>query len=396
VVLREDCGKYTEVILVAALYWRRGGWELRYRDRTGREQVERFRGPQTRKPPADAAERKAEVERDLRRGTYVPVHERRVTFGEYYDRWHHARRISATRGYTDDNRAANHVIPYWKNWRLEEIRPSDIDDWIAELSTKMGPTSVRHCYGLLRGPLRRAIKDRIIDDPCIDLTLPPKPDIAKTFDDVLTANEVDALVTALRDPGDKYANLRTNHRYAALVFAGSWLGPRWNEAIGLRVCDLNPLRQEATIGRVVVNQNGAKTFTEAMSKTEDARTVPVPDAVMTVLVDHIKTYLPDAGREDFLFLTTRGTHPMRGNFGRDVLRAAAGRAGLGDRHITWLTLRHTAASLMFDAGMTIFEVQHRLGHKSPTMTAEVYTHLMRERFDEGRTRLETYMSEHRD
>ncbi len=87
---------------------------------------------------------------------------------------------------------------------------------------------------------------------------------------------------------------------------------------------------------------------------------------------------------------------MRGNFGRDVLKAATGRAGLGDRHITWLTLRHTAASLMFDAGMTIFEVQHRLGHKSPTMTAEVDTHLMRERFNEGRTRLETYMSEHRD
>ena len=204
-----------------------------------------------------------------------------------------------------------------------------------ELSTKMGPTSVRHCYGLLRGPLRRAIKDRIIDDPCIDITLPPKPDIAKTFDDVLTASEVDALVAALTDPGDKYANLRTNHRYAALVFAGAWLGPRWNEAIGLRVCDLNPLRQEATIGRVVVNQNGAKTFTEAMSKTEDASTVPVPDPVMTVLVDHIKTYLPDAGREDFLFLTTRGTHPMRGNFGRDVLKAAAGngRAGGPAHHL---------------------------------------------------------------
>jgi hypothetical protein len=57
-----------------------------------------------------------------------------------------------------------------------------------------------------------------------------------------------------------------------------------------------------------------------MSKTQDARTVPVPDAGMTVLVDHLKTYLPDAGREDFLFLTTRGTHPMRGNFGCDVLR----------------------------------------------------------------------------
>jgi integrase len=319
---------------MASLTWRRGGWELRYRDRTGREQTERFRGPQTRKPPVDAVERKNEVERDLRRGTYVPVHERRATFGEYYDRWHAHRRVSATRAYTDDNRAKLHVLPHWRAWRLEEIRPSDIDDWIHDLSTRMGPTSVRHCYSLLRGPLRRAVKDRIIDDPCIDIVLPPKPEIRQTFDDVLTAEELDRLVAAISDVGEKYSGLRTNGRYAALVYMGGWLGPRWNEAIGLRVCDINALRKELTFGRVVVNQNGGRTFTEKMSKTEDARTVPVPTDVMDVLTTHIATYLPDARRSDFLFTTRNGTHPLRGNFSRDILRAGAKRAGLEGRKIT--------------------------------------------------------------
>ncbi len=50
---------------------------------------------------------------------------------------------------------------------------------------------------------------------------------------------------------------------------------------------------------------------------------------------------------------------------------------------------------MFDADLTLFDVQHRLGHKSPTLTAKVYTHLMRERFNEGRTKLETYMAAQR-
>jgi len=215
--------------------------------------------------------------------------------------------------------------------------------------------------------------------------------IAKTFDDVLTATEVDRLVDVLVDPSPKYRNLRTNGRYAAQIFMGAWLGPRWNEAIGVRVCDLQPLRKEITFGRLVVNQNGSHTFTEPMSKTEDVRTVPVPTPVMDMLIEHLRRYAPHAGREDFLFTTARGTHPMRGGFSRDVLRPAVERAGLADRRVTWLTLRHTAASLMFDADLTLFEVQHRLGHKSPTMTAEIYTHLMRERFDEGRTRLERYM-----
>jgi integrase len=46
---------------------------------------------------------------------------------------------------------------------------------------------------------------------------------------------------------------------------------------------------------------------------------------------------------------------------------------------------------MFDAGLTIFDVQQRLGHHSPAMTAEVYTHLMRERHAEGRLLMEAYM-----
>jgi hypothetical protein len=48
---------------------------------------------------------------------------------------------------------------------------------------------------------------------------------------------------------------------------------------------------------------------------------------------------------------------------------------------------------MFDAGLSNFEVAQRLGHHSPNLTAEVYTHLMRERYEEGRAVMERYMRE---
>ncbi|MGH8893372.1 MAG: tyrosine-type recombinase/integrase [Actinomycetes bacterium] len=380
---------------MASLRYRSGGWDLRYRERSGKERTERFRGGSAKRPPPAALERKGAVEAQLIRGTYVSRDLREQTFRVYYDRWVAARQISATRKYTDDQRAAKHVLPYWGDWAICDIRPSDIDDWIAVLAKTMGPHSVRHCYGLLRGPLRRAIKDRIIDNPCIDIVLPKKPDLRKTFDDVLTAVEVDRLVAAIVDPDPRYAGLKTNGRYRALVFMGCWLGPRWNEAIGLRLCDVNPLRKELTFGRIVVNQNGSETFTEAMSKTDDARTVPVPAPVMDALLEHLRVYRPGATRNDFLFVNNKGGHILRSGFARDVLAKSVKRAGLDGRDVTWLTLRHTAASLMFDAGLSIFEVQQRLGHRSPTMTAEVYTHLMRERYEEGREKLETYMRSQR-
>ena len=79
--------------------------------------------------------------------------------------------------------------------------------------------------------------------PCIDLPLPRKPDLRKTFEDVLSAGEVDRLVDAIADRSPGYASLKTNDRYEALVFMGSWLGPRCNEVVGRRRCDLNPMRQ---------------------------------------------------------------------------------------------------------------------------------------------------------
>lgn len=172
---------------------------------------------------------------------------------------------------------------------------SDVDDWVAELSRKMGPHFVRHCYSLFRGPLRRAVKDRLVEDPCIDVPLPRKPDLRKSFDDVLSAREVERLAEAITDRSPGYVSLKTHARYEALVFMGAWLGPRWHEAIGLRRCDLNPLRHAFTISRVAVNQDGGRTYTERFSKTDDFRSVPVPQPVMERLLQHIAVFCPDAG-----------------------------------------------------------------------------------------------------
>src|SRR5665213_3371122 len=155
---------------MASLRYRAGGWDLRYRDRAGKERTERFDGPARRTPPDIALDRKAEVERSMRRGTYVAREEREASFASYYARWWDARQISSTRAYTDVSRARLHVLPYWGNWPQCSIRPPDVDDWIAQLARKMGPSSVRHCYTLLRGPIRRAVKDGIIPDPLIDIT----------------------------------------------------------------------------------------------------------------------------------------------------------------------------------------------------------------------------------
>ena len=115
---------------MASLRFRAGGWDLRFRDRAGRERTERFAGGTSKRPPEAALDRKTALERELRRSTYVEREEREATFADYYACWLAARRISATRAHTDAIRARLHVLPYWGSWRLCDIRPSDVDDWV--------------------------------------------------------------------------------------------------------------------------------------------------------------------------------------------------------------------------------------------------------------------------
>lgn len=53
--------------------------------------------------------------------------------------------------------------------------------------------------------------------------------------------------------------------------------------------------------------------------------------------------------------------------------------------------RHTHASLIFDAGMTLKQVQHRLGHSDMKTTMNVYTHITQSAVDEIGERFSKYL-----
>lgn len=88
------------------------------------------------------------------------------------------------------------------------------------------------------------------------------------------------------------------------------------------------------------------------------------------------------GREpnDLVFTSPQGEPLRAGNFRRDVFTPAAQRLGLGG--LVPHGLRHTAASLAIAAGADVKVVQQMLGHKSATMTFDLYGHLFDDRLDE--------------
>lgn len=60
-----------------------------------------------------------------------------------------------------------------------------------------------------------------------------------------------------------------------------------------------------------------------------------------------------------------------------MLKPAARSVGLG--WVSWHSFRHTCASLLFEHGRNVKQVQRWLGHADPSYTLRTYVHLM----DEG-------------
>ena len=88
-----------------------------------------------------------------------------------------------------------------------------------------------------------------------------------------------------------------------------------------------------------------------------------------------------------VFATATGTELNRPNVASRVLKPAAEAVGSWPAARTaqsaaWVgfhTFRHTCASLLFDAGKNVKQVQEWLGHADPGFTLRTYVHLM----DEG-------------
>lgn len=159
-------------------------------------------------------------------------------------------------------------------------------------------------------------------------------------------------------------------RYRAMVMVAGVCGLRWGDLLGLTTDDFDSDSRRLRVDRQIVETKGS--FEVGHPKTKKSRRVVVlPSTVTAALERHIDAHCPDGG---FLFLTSKGTHPHRSNFSTHFWQPALRDAKVP--HARFHDLRHTAASLLIDAGANPLVVQHRLGHQNISTTLGTYGHLM--------------------
>jgi integrase len=290
----------------------------------------------------------------------------RRSFDEYAREWVRTCQGRTVRGFDDDTRASYsaileaHAIPHFNSTPLRDIDRKDVKALVTTLQRKgLAAATVSRYLAPVRALFSDAVEDgELAANPALRLAInakaarksPEEPTREKS----LTRAELAALLAAIQE----------QHRLGFEVMAGT--GCRVSELLGLEWRDLGEngatLRIERQWYRGTLKPN---TKTDA-----GKRTVRLSPELAIRLWEH------GADSTGTMFHSRTGQRLNDRNL-RRVLDRATSKAGLVG--VSFHTFRHTHGSILLDQGWSIADVADRLGHANPAITAQVYSHRMRDR-----------------
>jgi len=350
------------------------GWVVRYRTPDGREHSKSF----TRKTDAEGF--LVSVGADLVRGEYLDPTAGKVRLAEWSARWLEVVRPtlkpSTVEGYMSLLRSR--ILPRFGTTRVAAIRPSDVQEWVAGMTTEgLSASRVRKCVVVLKMVMDAAVRDGMLRSNPVVGTKQPR--IERHEAAYFSPEVVDRIADAM--PIDEYR---------LLVRVLGVLGPRFGEAVGLTRQDADILRRRLHVRDSVTEVGGR--LVRTTTKSYATRQLPLPPLLADALCAHLEGVDPAADAS--IFRAPSGG-PLR-------YRAFQGRVWtptlkhLGLPPAGLHVLRHSAAARMIQAGASPKAVQSILGHRSAAFTLTVYGHLFDADLDDLAARLESPAGPSRD
>jgi len=308
----------------------------------------------------------------------------KMTVAEWLDRWvswlgdSGQRKPGTISRYTGI--VNQHFKPHLGRIPLQALNPAHLQDYYHDVDVSPGVKALHHT--LLHFALRWAVQMGFLTSNPAD-RVPDRPRKPKHNDEVpkaLSAEEARRLLAAAREQGLQVETLLTLALETGMRL-GELLGLAWREVD----LDKGVLRVSCTL------KNAKPPPLFGTPKNGKARTVRITPETARLLRRHraaqaeLKLANRDVYRDwDLVFAKGPGEvfHP-RHRLGdamplrqarKQYLRPAIAKAGV--KSVNFHGLRHTAATLMLQAGVSPHVVQRILGHQSLAMTMNIYAHVL--------------------
>ena len=252
--------------------------------------------------------------------------------------------------------------------RLQEVKPVHVRAAVDRvIEAGYAPRTVARVLMRLKALFREALRlELVARNPAeaIQVRLPKGEKAARA----LEPEEVARLLEA--------AEASRSRDMALLLRLMLETGLRRGEALALQWGDVDLERGEVRVWRAWAKVGSKGAFTPLKTPTAK-RVVPLPLGLLRRLKARKEELLERLNPEevDGLHLVG-GVKPVDPDAFNHYLRRLAERAGLGRVRVH--DLRHTWATLALSRGIPLEVVSERLGHASPTITLNVYRHLLEE------------------
>lgn len=278
----------------------------------------------------------------------------------------------------------NHLYPYLGNKKIDAIDPTIMQNLIVLKSKEISEFKLLNTYA------RRVFKyakslGYTNDDPTKDIIYPV---INKPIDE-------DDINYWTKEEAIEFLNYSKNDMpivYYTFMRLSIYTGARRGELLSLKWSDINLINKTLRINKAYSRAKEKKYEVSSPKTKASIRTISIDDETISILKEW-KKYQKDNYKilniDNLTFTSVNGTH-LNVDKPRKWMMKIIKNNNL--RKIRLHDLRHTHASLCFEAGLDIKEVQYRLGHKDIKTTLNIYVHVTKNKELQSAQKFSNFMS----
>lgn len=269
--------------------------------------------------------------------------------------------------------------------KLKKITVAYCQKVVIELSKSY--VLYNHYLSVINRIFKYAVLMDILDSNPFDKVIKPKSRQTQRKGNFLTKEELREFL--------KLAQTATLSYFFPLVHLMSYTGLRQGEALALKWSDIDFENKKITVDKTAARIKEKQTLQTPKTKNSK-RVISIDPTTLSILKswkkDQIKIYFKNGkhfeGDDNFIFTNQRGEWVHIHNFIRYFNRFIA---DYKLKPITPHGLRHTHASLLFNAGVEPKNISDRLGHSTVQITLDLYTHITEEQRTDTVEKLLEYM-----
>lgn len=309
----------------------------------------------------------------------------KLTFKEFVENeWlpKHAQRHLAYKTYNEyHSQIKRRLYPAIGGVQLDKISTIQIVNLIDKLQKPdsnlitgkvLSARTIRNIYFALSSVLETAVEWKVLTaNPAKGIKLPKTKKRPPT---IYTPEDINNLDKALaKEPIQMQAMI-----YTALI-----TGCREAELAALEWKHIDFIENEITFEQTAIMVVGEGVKIKPGTKNGETGKVDIPTWLSALLESYKPSSLPGTGEwtgHHFLFADQTGK-PFRPDSYYQRWKRLTERHGLPS--IRFHDLRHTSATLLLNSGLDIKVIQERLRHKSFNTTADIYSHVLKEKQQEA-------------